>query len=342
MERDRPDWFDAAMARLFARHDLDAATVTVACRDLVADRVEPVLAAAFLAALRAKGESAEEIASAVGVLRESMVRLEVDGPVVDTCGTGGDDAGTFNISTAAAIVASACGVRVVKHGNRAVSGKTGSADVLRELGVPIESGVEWARECLNRIGFAFCYAPHFHPGMAKVAPLRKTLGLRTIFNLLGPLSNPAGSKHQLIGVGKRELLCPIALAIAKLGTTRTVVVHGSDGLDEVTLSGPTHVCLVENGHVRSEQWSPTDFGLETATVEEIGAANATESAAIIRGVLNGEQGPAARFVIANSAATLWTIGMADSLKAAAQRASEAIESGAAAHVLALLTERKRD
>ena len=330
------------MARLFARRDLDAATVTVACRDLVADRVEPVLAAAFLAALRTKGESAEEIASAVGVLRESMVRLEVDGPVVDTCGTGGDDAGTFNISTAAAIVASACGVRVVKHGNRAVSGKTGSADVLRELGVPIESGVEWARECLNRIGFAFCYAPHFHPGMAKVAPLRKTLGLRTIFNLLGPLSNPAGAKHQLIGVGKRELLGPIALAIAKLGTTRTVVVHGSDGLDEVTLSGPTHVCLVENGHVRSEQWSPTDFGLETATVEEIGAANATESAAIIRGVLYGEQGPAARFVIANSAATLWTIGMADSLKAAAQRASEAIESGAAAHVLAQLTERKGD
>ena len=342
MERDRPRWFDAAMARLFAGRDLDAATVTVACRDLVADRVEPVLAAAFLVALRTKGESAEEITAAVGVLRESMVRLEVDGPVVDTCGTGGDDAGTFNISTAAAIVASACGVRVVKHGNRAVSGKTGSADVLRELGVPIESGVEWARECLNRMGFAFCYAPHFHPGMANVAPLRKSLGVRTIFNLLGPLANPAGAKHQLIGVGKRELLDPIAWAVAKLGTTRTVVVHGSDGLDEVTLSGPTHVCIVENGIVRSEQWTPADFGLESATVHQILAANAAESATTIRRVLNGESSPASRYVVANAAATLWTYGMTDSLKSAAQHATEVIKSGAAAAALARLAERKGD
>ena len=327
------------MALLFSHRNLDAEMMTAACRDLVCGKVEPVLASAFLAALRSKGESAEEIASAVAVLRETMVHLPCDGPVVDTCGTGGDDAGTFNISTAAALVTCACGVRVVKHGNRAVSGKTGSADVLMELGVPIESGVEWARDCLKRIGFAFCFAPHFHPGMANVAALRKMLGLRTIFNLLGPLSNPANASFQLIGVGKAELLDPISHAIAKLGTKRSVVVHGSDGLDEVTLSGPTSIRIVENDTVRSEKWTPEQFDLEPATIDSIRAGSATESATMIKRVLNGERTPAYRFVLANAAATLWTVGIVETLPEAVNRAEQAIDSGSANSVLDRLTER---
>ena len=191
-----------------------------------------------------------------------MVRLAPPaGPVVDTCGTGGDGGGTFNISTAAALVVAGCGVTVVKHGNRAVSSRSGSADVLRELGVPIETGPGWAQGCLDRLGFGFCFAPHFHPGMARVAPLRRQLGVRTIFNLLGPLGNPAGAEYQLLGVGRPELLDTLAGAAARLGTRRAVVVCSRDGLDEVSLSAPTMVRVVEAGAVRAAEWAPADFGL---------------------------------------------------------------------------------
>jgi anthranilate phosphoribosyltransferase len=339
----RPDWYDPAMARLFARDQLDQALIASAIRDLMQGNADEVHAAAFLSALRVKGESAEEIAVAAMVLRESMVRIDTStAPIIDTCGTGGDDAGTFNISTCAALVASAAGVHVVKHGNRAVSGKTGSADVLRELGFPIESGVEWARQSLARHGFAFCFAPHFHPAMAAVAPLRRALGVRTIFNLLGPLSNPASAPYQLIGVGKPELLDPIAGAIAILGTNRTAVVHGCDGLDEVTLSGITHVRLVERGIVRSVQWTPEQFDLERATISDILAADANQSATMIRQVINNEPGPAMRFTVANAAAALWLTGEYDSLKSAAVAAQHAIHSGAAARLLARMTDERTE
>lgn len=339
----RPDWFDPAMARLFSRKHLEPSLVTSAIRDLMAGTVDPVLATSFLTALRVNGESAEEIAAAANVLRESMVRIDAGGvPAVDTCGTGGDDAGTFNISTCAALVASAAGVKVVKHGNRAVSGKTGSADVLREMGFSIESGVEWARQSFTQHGFAFCYAPHFHPAMAAVAPLRRALGLRTIFNLLGPLSNPASAPFQLIGVGKPELLDPIAGAIAILGTKRTAVVHGCDGLDEITLSGVTEVRLVERGTVCRERWTPEQFGLERATLSDIQAAHAVQSAAIIRRVIEGEAGPALRFAVANAAAALWLTGQYDSLKSAAVAAHDAIQSGAAARLLARMTDERTE
>lgn len=334
----RPAWFDPAMAALFSRKHLDSEVLSTAIRDLMSGTVDHALSAAFLAALRVKGETAEEIAAAVRVLRDSMVRLDAASrPTVDTCGTGGDDSGTFNISTCAALVTCAANVPVVKHGNRAVSSQSGSADVLRELGLPIESGIDWARHSLARHGFAFCYAPHFHPAMAAVAPLRRALGMRTIFNLLGPLSNPASAPFQLIGVGKPELLDPIAGAVAILGTKRTAVVHGSDGLDEVTLSGITHVRLVERGTVRHEQWSPEQFDLEPATRSDILAANAGQSATVIRRVLQNEPGPAMRFTVANAAAALWLTGDYDSLKTAAIAAHQAIQSGAANRLLAQLT-----
>ncbi|MGL6095003.1 MAG: anthranilate phosphoribosyltransferase, partial [Fimbriiglobus sp.] len=207
MELPKPSWFPDLYPRLLAGADLDPGRVTEAFRDLLAGKVDDGLAGAFLTALRMKGETAAEIAAAAAALREQMTRLvPTSAPVVDTCGTGGDDSGTFNISTAAAFVAAGAGVPVVKHGNRAVSSKSGSADVLKELGVPIEAGPAWAQACLDRAGFAFCFAPQFHRGMAHVAKLRRQLGVRTIFNLLGPLANPADADYQLLGVGKPELL----------------------------------------------------------------------------------------------------------------------------------------
>ncbi len=323
-----PAWFSDLFASLLAGKDLPASRVTEAIRDLVAGRVDETRAAAFVTALRIKGEVAEEIAAAALVLREQMVELvPVSGPVLDTCGTGGDDSGTFNISTAAALVAAGAGVSVVKHGGRAVSSKSGSADVLRELGVPIENGVEWAQKCLDRAGFAFCYAPHFHRGMAHVAPLRRKLGVRTIFNLLGPLANPASAPYQLLGVGKPELLDPLAGAIAQLGTRQAVLVCSQDGLDEVSLSAPTMVRIVRGGEYESTLWHPVEFGLETISLASLKADGPAESAAMIRMVLKDEEGPARRIVLANAAAALWAAEAVKTLREGVEKAESTLKAG---------------
>jgi anthranilate phosphoribosyltransferase len=330
--------FDAALAETLAGRNLAAAAMTAAMRDVVAGRVEDAKAAAFLTALRIKGETGEEIAAAAGVLHERMRRLvRVRGPVLDTCGTGGDGAGTFNISTAAALVAAAAGVAVVKHGGRAVSSRSGSADVLAALGVPIERGPEWSQACLDRHGFAFCFAPHFHEAMKAVAPLRQRLGFRTIFNLLGPLANPAQAEFQLLGVGDEKLIDPLAQAVARLGLRRAVLVRGAEGLDEVSLAGPTQVRIVENDEYCSQIWSPMDFGLPQVTTAEFQATTAAESAAIIRSVLANCDGPAKRIVLANAAAALWTAGAVATLKDGVIRAAEAIATGAASRLLTTLT-----
>ena len=334
MEFPRPSWFADAYDTLLAGRDLDPAAVTEAFRDLLAGRVEETYAAAFLTALRMKGEAAAEIAAAAACLREQMVRLTaVAGPVVDTCGTGGDGACTFNISTAAAFVTAGAGVPVVKHGNRAVSSSSGSADVLRELGVNLEAGPAWSQKCLDRIGFAFCYAPHFHSGMSHVARLRRKLGVRTIFNLIGPLANPAGAEFQVLGVGKPELLNPLAGAVARLGVRRCVLVCSRDGLDEVSLGAPTDVRIVEGNDFRSAIWQPQDFGLGDVNVESLRVANAAESATIIRAVLAGEDGPATRITVANAATALYAAGLFAQPAEAVQAARQSIGSGKARHVL---------
>ena len=334
MEIPKPDWFAPAFARLLQGEDLDGPTAAKLFRDLLGGRVDDCLASALLVALRIKGESVSEIAAAASALREPMLRLTPrSGPVVDTCGTGGDDLGTFNISTAASFVVAGAGVPVVKHGNRAVSSLSGSADVFRELGVSIDSGVEWAQQCLDRIGYAFCYAPHFHPGLAHLAGLRKKLGIRTVFNLLGPLANPAGAEFQLVGVGNADLLDTLAGALAELGTRRAILVCGFDGLDEVTLAAPTMVRIVEDHTIFSDEWDASDFGLAPVALADIRAEGPVESARIIRAVLEGTDGPARRIVVANAAAALFTTRTARNLHEGVEIAEESIRSGKALGIM---------
>lgn len=292
-------------------------------------------AAALLVALRMKGETPSEVAAAAAVMREHMIRLDTGrDDVLDTCGTGGDGSGTFNISTAAALVAAGAGVAVVKHGNRAMSSRSGSADVLAALGVKIDLDAAGARRCLNDAGLAFCFAPQFHPAMRHVAGLRRRLGVRTLFNCLGPLANPANAPYQLLGVGRPELLETLAGALAELGSRHALLVCGRDGLDEVSLSAPTLVREVRNGTIQAWEWTPADFGLEECNLADLRAADAEESARIIRSVLAGASGPALRIVVANAAAALLAADQAATLREAVARATDAIRSGKAGEVLA--------
>jgi len=327
-------WHTAGLPLLLEHRDLPEALVRAAVTDLTAGNFDEAEAAAFLVALRQKGESAFEIATAVEILRGSMIRLKPPmRPVLDTCGTGGDGTGTFNISTAAALVAAGAGIPVVKHGNRSVSSRCGSADVLAALAVPVESGPAWAQKTLEKNGFAFCFAPHFHPALAKVAALRRKLGIRTIFNLMGPLLNPAGAERQLLGIGRRELLDPVAGAMARLGTARAYLVCGKDGLDEVSLAGVTLVRHVRDGVVHVLEWNPDDFGLDAVAVSELKADGPAASAAMVRGVLAGKDGPCRRIVLANAAAALLAAERVRSLPEGVSEAARSIDSGAARRVL---------
>jgi anthranilate phosphoribosyltransferase len=329
-----PVWFAEAMALLTTGRDLSDTLMSQAMVELLAGGFGDVEAAAFLVALRTKGESAAEIATAACVLRRSMVHLDMGrSDLVDTCGTGGDDTGTFNISTAAAIVTAAAGVPVVKHGNRAVSSRSGSSDVLAALGVtPLEEGAA-IRRCLDETGLAFCFAPHFHPALRHLAAVRKRLQVRTILNCLGPLANPAGAAHQLLGVSRPELLDPMAGALCRLGTRRSFLVCGEGGMDEVSLHGPTQVREVRAESVSLHTWTPEDFELPQCKLSDLCVANPHESAAVIQQVLAGDEGPAACVVLANSAAALLAAERVGSLAEGVVRSREAIHSGRAASLL---------
>jgi anthranilate phosphoribosyltransferase len=338
-----PHWFADTLAALIERRDLDEGRMRLVTAEVMAGRCGEAETAALLVALRMKGETAVELAAAAAVLREHMVRLDTgrDG-VLDTCGTGGDGSGTFNISTAAALVAAAAGVPVVKHGNRSVSSHSGSADVLTALGVAVERDAAWARRCLDCAGLAFCFAPHFHPALRQVAAVRRRLGVRTLFNCLGPLANPAGAPHQLIGVSRPELLDVMAGALARLGTRRSLLVCGRDGLDEVTLAAPTLVRDVCGGTVTAHEWTPADFGLAPCTLDELRVGGPEESAAVLRSVLQGDDGPATRVVLANASAALLATGQVRSPADGVARAAEALRSGRARHVLHTLVDCSRE
>jgi anthranilate phosphoribosyltransferase len=291
-------------------------------------------AAAILLAWHQKGESGQELAAAAGVMRKLMLPFETGRTdLVDTCGTGGAKSGAFNISTAAAFVVAGAGVPVVKHGNRAVTSQSGSGDVLEALGVKLQPGVVWPRRCLEQAGMAFCLAPAFHPAMARLGPVRKRVGVRTIFNCLGPLANPAGAAFQVVGVGRLELLEPMSEALATLGTGHSFVVVGEDGLGEITLGAATQVREIREGKIRPLRWQPSDFGLPACGREEFAANNPAESATIIRGVLDGAAGPCADIVLANAAAVFLAAGKVQDLPAGVALARASIESGRARDVL---------
>ncbi len=286
--------------------------------------------ALFLTALHHKGETSEEIAGAAAALRKHMTPIRSQHALLlDTCGTGGDGSRTFNISTAAAIVTAAAGVPVAKHGNRGMTSSSGSADVLAELGVNIQAGVAQAEKCLAEVGLCFCFAPLLHGAMRHVSAVRKQLGFRTIFNLLGPLSNPANATHQLLGVGQASLRPLLAPALQRLGTTRSLIVCGQDGLDEVTLRGPTDCTEITSESSRDFTWTPEDFGFSvTSNYDSILIQGPADSAQKIRGVLDNQAGLARDIVTLNAAAALWIADQGTPTECVA-RASEAIRSGAA-------------
>lgn len=284
---------------------------------------------AFLMGLRLRGETIEEITGAAEAIRAKAHFIKAPDNAIDTCGTGGDGSHTYNISTAAAIVLAASGVSVAKHGNRAVSSKSGSADVLEHLGINIDAPMDLVERCLSDIGIGFMMAIRHHSAMRHVGPARYSLGTRTIFNLLGPLSNPAGARYQVIGVFDKKWTAPLAEVLGKLGSKRVWVVHGADGLDELSLSGPSHVSEYHNGRVTSFDITPEEAGLQRAALSEIRGADAAHNAHALMQILKGAKNAYRDIVLLNAAAALLVAGKADSLKEGVARAARAIDSGAA-------------
>ncbi len=286
--------------------------------------------ACFLTALRMKGETVEEIVGCARAMRARATRVPHSQPlVVDTCGTGGDGSGTFNISTAAAFVVAGAGVPVAKHGNRSVSSRSGSADVLEALGVNLELSPEQVGKCLDEVGIGFLFAPKLHLSMKFAAGPRREMGIRTIFNLLGPLTNPAGAQAQVMGVYDGRLTEPVARALASLGTARSLVVHGAGGLDEISLAGPTVVSEAGPAGVHTYTIYPEDLGLDRAGLEAVAGGDPGQNAGIIRAVLGGERGPRRDVVLANAAAALVAAGTARDLRTGVRMAAESIDSGRA-------------
>jgi anthranilate phosphoribosyltransferase len=318
------------LGRLILRRDLGRDDVAELFGRIMDGRVPDALIAGVLAALATKGETVEEITGAALAMRARVRQVHHHRPeVVDTCGTGGDGRGTFNVSTAAAFVAAAGGVTVAKHGNRAISSRSGSADVLAALGVPIEVEPEISARQLETIGLAFLYAPLHHPAMKAVAPVRRTLGVRTVFNLLGPLTNPAGARRQLLGVFAEDRVEPVARVLAGLGAEHALVVHGLDGLDEITTTAPTRVAEVRGDHVRVYQLTPEELGAAPARLEQLAGGTPGENARRLERLLDGEPGAVAELVAVNAGAALYLGGAAPDLAAGVVRAREILASGAA-------------
>ena len=335
--------FDTILGQVSAGESLSMEEMAEAVDAVMRGEIDESRIALLLAALRAKGETVDELAGAASAMRKHMTPIRTArGDVLDTCGTGGDASGTFNISTAAALVAAGAGVAVAKHGNRSITSRSGSADVLAELGIHIEAETPVIEACLHEVGICFCFAPKLHPAMRHVAAARHKLGVPTIFNLLGPLCNAASAPVQLLGSGRRETARMLAAALCRLGTRRAIVVTGGDGLDEVTLAGPTHVLEVQGGDLRELTWTPEDFGLAPSDLTSLRVDGPRQSAALIRNVvIHRETGPARDIVVANAAAALWVAGKVETLKAAARSAAEAIDRGAAAEVLSRWVEVSR-
>jgi anthranilate phosphoribosyltransferase len=325
-----------AIAKVAAGKSLTQEEAAEAFDLVMSGAATPAQIGALVMGLRVRGETADEIAGAARAMRVKVLTVRAPEGAIDTCGTGGDGKGTFNISTCAAFVVAGAGVPVAKHGNRAISSRSGSADVLKELGVNIEASPETISRCIAECGLGFMFAPAHHAVMRHVAQVRTELGTRTIFNLLGPLANPAGAKYQVIGVFGKGWVEPIAQVLALLGTIRAWVVHGSDGLDELTTTGISDVAVVDAGKVSTFRISPRNAGLPDARPEDLTGGNAVENAAHIRAVLGGLKGPLRDIVLLNAAAALLVAGKASTLREGVALASESIDSGKALAVLEAL------
>ena len=310
-------------------HSMNMEEAATVMREIMEGDATPAQLGSFLTALRLKGETPEEIAGMATVMREKALKVQVDGTLVDTAGTGGDGKGSFNVSTAAAFVAAASGLKVAKHGNRAASGSCGSADVLEALGVKIDLGPEGVKQCIEQVGIGFMFAPSFHPAMRHAAPVRREIGIRTVFNILGPLTNPAGVQCQLLGVADASLGETMAEVLNLLGSQHSLVVHGEDGLDELTLGGKTRIWEVKNGATDTSTVSPEDLQLPMASSEDIKGGDKEENARILRRVFQGERGPMRDVVLLNSAGVLVVGGKAQNLSEGLKLAGEAVDSGEA-------------
>lgn len=308
---------------------LEAAQMRAAMEALLSGAASDVEIAGFLCALRARGETVEEIAAAAEAMRAHALKVDAPDDVIDTCGTGGDGAGTFNISTAAALIAAGCGVRVAKHGNRSASSLSGSSDVLAALGVRLDIPPHAVARCIREANVGFMFAALHHPAMRHVATARKALGVRTIFNLLGPLSNPAGAKRQVMGLFSRDYLRPVAEVMARLGVERAWVVHGSDGLDEITTTGPTFVASLDKGAVAEFEVTPEEAGLKRAEPQDLKGAGPEVNAQALAALLAGEPGAYRDIAVLNAAAALIVAGKARDLSEGARLAERSIDTGAA-------------
>ena len=330
--------FAALLEKLQRRQDLTVEESAAAMEEMMEGRAQSAQIAGLLIGLAMKGERPSEVVGLARTMRSRATRLSRQfSDVFDTCGTGGDRAHTFNVSTVSALIVAACGVKVAKHGNRSVSSRCGSADLFEALGVNISATPAVVERCLEQAGIAFFFAPTFHPSMRHVGPTRKDLGVRTAFNLLGPLTNPAGAERQLVGVPRPELTELVARSLGMLGSTRAWVVHGADGLDEISTTGYTKVSEYRDGAVNTFYIHPADVGLPKAAPEALRGADARENARIARDVLNGAAGAPRDIVLLNAGASLLIAGAVPDLSTGISRAAAALESGAAAATLEQLT-----
>lgn len=317
-----------ALEHILQGKHLDAAVAEEAMGEIMDGKATPAQIGAFLASLRLKGEQVGEIIGFARAMRARATRFPIDIPgLVDTCGTGGDGAHTFNISTASAFVAASDGVRIAKHGNRAVSSKSGSADVLEALGVPVDLSPKDAADCLRVTNLCFLFAPLYHQAMKHAAGPRKELAVRTVFNLLGPMTNPAGASHQLMGVYDRKLLETVASVLGQLDVRRALVVAGEDGLDELTVTGVSHIAELRDGEIRTYEITPEQFGLRRHEKEALRGGDAAENAAIIHEVFSGRRGAARDIVLLNAGAILYLADRTSSIEAGVIRAAELIDDG---------------
>ena len=329
-----------ALARIIDQGEIQHDEMVSLMRQIMRGEVSPVMISAIVIGLRVKRESIGEISAAAEVMRELATRVEIENRqnLVDTCGTGGDSSHTFNISTAAAFVAAAAGARVAKHGGRSVSSKSGSADVLESLGVNLNQTPQQVAQGISQIGVGFMFAPNYHSAMKYAAPVRRELGVRTLFNILGPLTNPAGAENQVIGVFHAELVGIVARVLQQLGSHHVMVANGEDGLDEITIAGKTRIGELKNGEVSEYTIRPEDFGMKVSAIETIQVENSEQSRAVLQSVLDNQSGPALDIVLLNAGAAIYVSGVAGTLLEGVIRARAAVESGAAKEKLRQLVE----